>query len=73
MKSDDQAPAFSFPASTHNQSSKKDDGQQQQTLFVLLFSQAHAQFRRAEFESVCRICGICPVPEFQPAEVFRGI
>lgn len=43
--------------------------QDRQQLFILLFSQAHPNFRWAEFESVCRLCDIKPVPEFSSDQV----
>jgi len=40
-----------------------------ENIFLFVFSQAHPQFRRAEFESICLLFGIQPVPNFTPDEV----
>ncbi|CAK5081694.1 unnamed protein product [Meloidogyne enterolobii] len=42
-----------------------------ENIFLFVFSQAHPQFRRAEFESVCLLFGIQPVPNFTPDEPFN--
>uniref|UniRef100_A0A914KKI9 tRNA (guanine(10)-N(2))-methyltransferase TRMT11 N-terminal domain-containing protein n=1 Tax=Meloidogyne incognita TaxID=6306 RepID=A0A914KKI9_MELIC len=39
-----------------------------ENIFLFVFSQAHPQFRRAEFESICLLFGIQPVPNFTPDE-----